>query len=222
MKIAVIATLRTRSTLLVEILRAKYPHLQCFYEIYTYHLTDGISVPTTTEILSKADDFIVKIMANNLFDANTSDLKLQGYDDLYFIERHDFFEQCCSLEIASVTDKWVQWKDNTEPQIDKRLTFNLSKSSIVYNARCVNQYLKIKSDVFSSRNKIFEYNDDAIVSGKIDDKRIILPTNLNYSTMFKNYELKSTINSLFNNHFNYALMTSDFIGFVEALNNVLE
>ena len=130
MKIAVVSTGRNRCTLLAKYLHATHPELEFCGEFYNAG-RDSEGNPTdpgersiinqarnmqnlselTDELLAK-ENYVVKIIAISLTYDNNLDpalLKLEEYDQIHFIERHDFFEQCCSWEVSLTTGAFHLW-----------------------------------------------------------------------------------------------------------------
>jgi hypothetical protein len=200
MKIAIIATGRSRSILLSEIIGYQNPTLRCLYEQYTYDAHDNISVQETTSSLKKEDNFIVKIMGHNLT-TKVEDFNLYMYDQIYFIERHDFFEQCSSLQVAITSKHWMTYgHDRLGMFLRNKRRYHLTKELIVNQATYISNYMKFKLAV-KNPTEIVEYNDAILLSSS--KRNNIMANNFNYSQMITNYQQKQKVNEIFDRYFDY-------------------
>ncbi len=226
MKIAVVSTGRSRCTLLAKYLHAIHPDFEFCKEFYTEASRDGDYdvIKLTTELLSK-EDFVVKIMAGNLIEGySVSDFKLEEYDEIYLAERHDFFEQACSWYIARTYGAYHLWPDlpASGPEkfdIIRRHRSNLPLQKIKDYAKYVDTYLKMKQYLVDHGLEFTLYTYESIK--QFDEYQdTIRDSNLNYSELITNYQLKEEVNNLFNKYFSYENMTGDLESFNRELENV--
>lgn len=217
MKIAVIGVARSRTTVLVEKLKILNPNLTCLYEYYTYNITKS-SFCDCTNFLIQNNNFIVKILGQNLFPDHSIDaLRLETYDRISLIERPDFFNQACSLEFSRKTNYWHSRNFSNTHKILQKRKFTLTKDTVHYLANSVSKYLEIKKFLKQKNIKYVQenYNDFDIVP-----KNIIEELNLNYSFMFTNYYLQNDVEKLFNLCFNYETCENNFPLFYERLGSI--
>lgn len=248
MKIAVVSTGRNRCTLLAKYLHTTHPDLEFCGEFYNAERDDesnpiepgergsAIHSPSmrtlsdlTAELLAK-ENYVVKIIAISLTYDDIPDpavFKLEEYDQIHFIERHDFFEQCCSWEVSMATGVF-HLKSDDQPgslarkqEFDavKQRTFKISSSRIFYSAESVELYLKIKRYVTDNNLphtlhtyesvKQFSKNQTGLVDAK-----------LNYSELISNYKLKEEVNAVFNKYISYNDMTTDMKSFKAAIGEI--
>jgi hypothetical protein len=248
MKIAVVSTGRNRCTLLAKYLHAMHPDLEFCGEFYNAGRDDegnpidpgerGSEIQPrsmqslselTDELLAK-ENYIVKIIAISLtYDDNPDPavFKLEEYDQIHFIERHDFFEQCCSWEVSLTTGAF-HLKSDDQPGSSirkqkfnklKQQTFKLSSSRIFVSAKSVDFYLKIKRYVTDNN---LPYTLHTYESAKEFDTKqhVLVDANLNYSELISNYHLKEEVNSVFNKYISYDDMTSDLSSFKAAIGDI--
>jgi hypothetical protein len=221
MKIAVVSTGRSRCTLLAYYLHSQYDDLEFVREFYTEANWKGKhnNIELTEELLAK-ENYIVKIMSLNLCDCGSyeiKDFKFEEYDQLHLIERHDFFQQCCSWHVARTNDYYHQRADLEAHGED---TFNILRKQqskipldrIKEYAKYVETYLRFKEYIIDKNldYKLYTYEDVK----QYDKKQTVLQdSKLDYSTMIKNYHLKDAVNEVFNKHFSYENVTYDLEGF---------
>ena len=95
----------------------------------------------------------------------------------------------------------------------------MSASRIEYAANFVDLYLKIKKYVVDNH---IPHSVHTYESAKQFDKRQneLIDSNLNYSELITNYQLKEEVNKLFNQYFSYNNMTSDPAAFNAAISQV--
>lgn len=227
MKIAVVSTGRSRCTLLGYYLHTLHSDLEFVREFYTEASWHGkFDVVELTEELLAKENYIVKIMSFNLhFDEHSpSDFKFEEYDQLHLIERHDFFQQCCSWHIARTHRHYHQHSD---VETHDAKTFNIIRQQegkiqldkIKEYAKYVESYLKFKKYIIDKNLdfKLYTYED----AKQFDKKQnAIQDSNLDYSKMITNYHLKDEVNALFNKHFSYENVTSDLASFNRELEGV--
>ena len=184
-----------------------------------------IDLVESTNALFDKENFLVKLMALSLdFDKNQdpSVFRLAEYDQIHFIERHDFFEQCCSWEVSR---KEQIFHLTNDPKREKEFNnirkrkYKLSASQINHAANFVDLYLKLKK--YAVDNHI-PHTVHTFESAKQFDKtqNELVDSNLNYSELISNYHLKEEVNKLFNKYFSYDDMTSDPEAFNTAISKV--
>ena len=218
MKIVVIGVARSRTTVLIEKLRIAYPHLNCLYEYYTHGLKTNNSIINLSQSLVTKNNFIVKILSHNgLSSTNPQDFCLEQYDQLFLIERPDFFNQCCSLEFSGATNIWHRRRLSDSHEKILLQKFLLKKDIILFQAQSVAKYLEIKKYIIDNKLNYFlhDYNDFESVP-----KTIIAENNLNYSKIFKNYHLKNDVENLFFKYFSYSTCEYNPLAFNEDLNKI--
>lgn len=227
MKIAVVSTGRSRCTLLAHYLHSQYNDLEYCREFYTERSWKNETdlELLTAELLAK-ENYIAKIMSLNLYrDYDPLIFKFEEYDQLHLVERPDFFQQCCSWHVARTHGFYHKFTDNEFLGNDLSKThgdetFNtLSKQQgkiqldkIKEYAKYVDNYLRFKEYIVGKDldYKLYTYEDVK----QYDKKQTVLQdSNLDYSTMIKNYHLKDAVNEVFNKHFSYENVTYDLEGF---------
>jgi hypothetical protein len=250
MKIVVVSTGRARCTLLAKYLHILHDDLEFCGEFYNAKqvkldkqierfavtpsmrkdfLTDPtdatIDLVESTNVLFDKENFLVKLMALSLdFDKNQdpSVFRLAEYDQIHFIERHDFFEQCCSWEVSRKEQIFHLTNDPKREEefnnIRKR-KYKLSASQINHAANFVDLYLKLKK--YAVDNHI-PHTVHTFESAKQFDKtqNELVDAKLDYSELITNYHLKEEVNKLFNKYFSYDNMTSDPEAFMAAIKQV--
>jgi hypothetical protein len=250
MKIIVVSTGRARCTLLAKYLHILHDDLEFCGEFYNAQqakldrqvekfavtpsmrkdfLTDptgeNIDLVKSTNALFDKENFLVKLMALCLdFDKNQdpSVFRLAEYDQIHFIERHDFFEQCCSWEVST---KEKVFHLTNDPEIGKEFSnirqrkYKISPERIEHAATFVDLYLKIKK--YATDNNL-PYTVHTYESAKQFDKtqNELVDAKLDYSELITNYHLKEEVNKLFNKYFSYNDMTSDPAAFKAAISQV--
>jgi hypothetical protein len=226
MKIAVVSTGRSRCTLLALYLHTLHDEAEYCREFYTEAIweerTDLFAL--TDELMTK-ENFIVKIMPNNLYEEyNPSVFRFEEYDELHLIERHDFFEQSCSWHIARRTNLYhlrsdVEHSGNKEFDGVRKLKSKITPENIKEGAEFVDIYIKFKRYIIDNNLKFTLHTYE---SAKEFDKKqsVTEDSNLNYSELITNYHLKEEVNNLFAKHFSYENMTSDLESFNRELNDI--
>ena len=214
MKIALIGSARSRSTALTEIIKESNPNLKCLYEFYTYGSHAKKSIAALTKEIMSRDNFIVKLLGHN-FKGEIDDFSLTSYDIIYLIERNNFLEQCCSLQICTDTKIWLARFSMSEYQEIKLKKFTLHKNTILQMARDIKNYLTFKKFVTSS---IIPHEHRYYESTVFNNKLLIDP-NLNYKSLFLDYEEYDSLNDLFSKYFNYTTYQNDYAGFELAIDN---
>jgi hypothetical protein len=250
MKIVVVSTGRARCTLLAKYLHILHDDLEFCGEFYNakqvkldkqlerFAVTpsvrkDFLTVPAgkkidlveSTNVLFDKENFLVKLMALCLdFDENQdpSVFRLAEYDQIHFIERHDFFEQCCSWEVSTKEQIFHLTNDaEREKEFSKirQRKYKMTASRIEYAASHVDLYLKLKKYAVDHQipHTVHTY-ESAKQFDKTQDE--LIDSNLNYSELITNYHLKEEVNKLFNEYFSYDTMTSDPAAFMAAIKQV--
>jgi hypothetical protein len=227
MKIAVVSTGRSRCTLLGHYLHTLHSDLEFCNEFYTeasWQQKHNV-IELTEELLAK-ENYIVKIMSLNLHSDKygPDDFKFEEYNQLHLIERHDFFEQCCSWHVARTHHYYHQ---RTDMETHSEKTFNILRTQegklqldrIKDYAKYVETYLRFKKYII---DKNLDFNLYTYEDAKQFDKKqnIVQDSNLDYSSMIKNYNLKDTVNAIFNKHFSYENVTYDLEAFNQEISEV--
>jgi hypothetical protein len=244
MKIAVISTGRNRCTLLAKYLHATHPGLEFCGEFYNSGRDEAgnATVPgapwqsnprneknlveLTDELFAK-ENFVVKIIAISLTYDEFMDpavFRLEEYDQIHFIERHDFFEQCCSWEISRREQSFhLTNSDESEKRFAniRKSKYKLPYSRIEHAAAQVDFYLKIKKYVVEHHipHRIHTY-ESAKQFG--ENQNELFDAKLNYSELITNYQLKEKVNNLFNQYFSYSDMRSEITSFKEEISEIGE
>lgn len=215
MKIAIIGSGRSRSTLLARYLHNQNKNLIFHDEYYTHAIRKGeYDLTNITTELFKDNDFIVKIMSHNItMDTNLSVFMINQYDEIHLIERHDFFDQCCSWQVCIQTDIWhlsPGCNVSGENQYDeiKQQKFTVDLYTILGHANSVSNYLKMKK--YLNENDI-PYKLHTYESAKKYgiQQYTISTSNLRYNNIITNYELKESVNLLFEKYFSYENASCD-------------
>jgi glutaredoxin 2 len=238
MKIVVVSTGRSRCTLLAKYLHGLHEGLEFCGEYYNskqrkldeFAVTPASRVYTdkkidlvesTNELFSK-ENYLVKLMALCLDYDNNQDasvFRLAEYDQIHFIERHDFFEQCCSWEV-SLTERVFHLTNDTESerryQNIRQRKYKMTASRINHAANFADLYLKLKKYVVDNNipHSVHTYESAKMLDEKQDE---LINSNLNYSELITNYHQKEEVNKLFNQYFSYSDMTSDPAAFKAAI-----
>jgi hypothetical protein len=248
MKIAVVSTGRNRCTLLAKYLHATHPDLEFCGEFYNSGRDEdgnptepgelGIEeqsrcdrnlVELTDELFAK-ENFVVKIIAISLTYDEHQDpavYRLEEYDQIHFIERHDFFEQCCSWDVSLRAGAFHLKADDQPGSVErkkkfdelKQRTFKLLPSRIFRSVEAVDLYLKIKRYVTDNN---LPYTLHTYESAKEFGKKQneLVDTKLNYSELISNYKLKEDVNAAFNKYISYDDMTIDLPSFKAAIGDI--
>jgi hypothetical protein len=217
MKIAIIGVARSRTTVLTELIRTMHPDLIGFHEFYTYRLDRNFLFENITPELMKNDDFIVKIMSHNIFNyENKIDLlQLEKYDQLYLIERPDFFHLCCSLQVAKDSNIWHKKYNSTIYDKIHDRKFLLNRDTILAQARGVGTYIQIKKYLLDNNiNFVLHPYDDTFDQVS---KNTMQNPNLDYPNIIENYSLKDEIEQNFKDNFNYTTLYHDYENFCNRL-----
>jgi hypothetical protein len=226
MKIAVVSTGRSRCTLVAFYLHTVYSELEFCREFYTESSWEyKLDLVSLTDELMDKENFIVKIMSLNLYEGyEPSVFKFEEYDELHLVERHDFFEQCCSWYTARM-NKLYHLRNDSENSGEKEFGYirkQKNKIKLEYikeYAEYVDRYIKLKRYIIDNNLKFTMHTYE---SAKEFDKKqsVIEDSNLNYSDLITNYQLKDDINALFNECFSYDNLTSDLDSFNTRVGNI--
>ena len=202
MKILVIAAPRSRSTVLVEMLRELYPNLTCLYEFYTYNRKNTIEY--NTNIIHSHNQFILKIVGHNIkSEDDISKLRLDSFDKIYLINRKNYFHQCCSLEVSLSSGIWHDRNNNAFDKI-KDLQYDLKISTVESIINNVTNFCKIQN-YLQTNNISYQYYwyENLFDSINIPQNRV-QASNIEYKNIISNYEeYKHICDELFNDKFIY-------------------
>lgn len=228
MRIAVVGSSRTRSTLLTYYLHGVYPNLKRHDELYTREFADGNSdLIKITDKLMNSDNYIIKIMDYNLLPFHEPNVfRFQEYDQIHLVERYDFFEQCCSLQISYDTNVWHIKSSDINPRLKQRMMITnrqyiLDTRTVTELAKNITCYLKIKKNLLENNIPYTLHTYDQ--AAKYSNLQTTLVDNkLDYPSLITNYHLKDVINALFEQCFSYTHCTSNLGYFVDELSKILE
>ena len=187
MKILVIGSARTRSTVLVEMLREQNPKLKCLYEFYTYNPQRTIE-DNTRIIHNNNNQFILKILGHNIkSEEDISKLRLESFDRIHLINRKNYFHQCCSLQVSLSSKIWHDRNNNAFAKI-KDLQYELSMTTVESIIKDVTSFCKIQT-YLQNNNIIYQYYwyENLFDLLNVPQKRIS-EANLEYSKMISNYK----------------------------------
>lgn len=227
MRIAVVGSSRTRSTLLTFYLQSINSNIKRYDELYTREFAVGNSdlVEITNRLLDD-DNYIIKIMDYNLLPAYEPDVfRLQEYDQIHLIERYDFFEQCCSLQISYDTNIWHIKTSDVNPRLKQRFMitnrqYALSARTVLELARNITCYMTIKKNLIENNiNFTMHTYDEAAKYGNL--QKTLVDNRLDYPSLITNYHLKAEINSLFEQCFSYNDTSSKLDHFTLELSKLL-
>jgi hypothetical protein len=226
MKIAVVSTGRSRCTLVAFYLHTLHNDLEFCREFYTEASWENKHdlVSLTDELMDK-ENFIVKIMALNLYEEyDPSVFKFENYDEIHLVERYDFFEQCCSWYTARINGVY-HYRNDMENRGEKEFGYirkqqnKIKLENIKEYAEYVDTYIRFKRYILDNNLKFTLHTYE---SAKEFDKKqsISEDSNLNYSEIITNYHLKDDINALFNECFSYDNLTSDLESFNKRVGDI--
>lgn len=216
MKIVIIGSARSKSTILAEQIKHVYPNLHCYYELYTYQLKKNYSIEEITSTINQ-DDYIVKIMGHNLRD-NIEHFDLERYDKIICVERQDFFDQCCSLQVCLNTGIWHQ-RGSTDCYTTVRTQeFELENGVILQQAHDISNYLTIKQYLINKNLPFITKSYHEIDYGSING---LAESNLIYDKIILNYHWKDSINDCFVRNFSYAPIKNNLNDFRIGLDNLV-
>jgi len=218
MRIAIIGTARSRSTILFHIVSKQYPSLTCLFEFFTQHLKNNVPFLDIANALLAKDNYIVKILCHNLFAPNATIecLHLEKYDYIHMIERPDFFHQCCSLQFSKDYNIWHNTIENKFVYSEiRKMPSTLKLDSILHQAGGVNMQIELKKYLIQHNINfvINDYNDPRFDSLP----NILSDPKLDYESIITNYHYKDLIESLFKKHFDYNTLRNDLNSFTEEL-----
>ena len=221
MKISIIGVARSRTQVLLQLLSNKYPNIPCLYEIYTYKLKESIPLSDITHHLFLSENFIVKILGRNIvnqdpIDQNIDILRLNEYDSINLIERPDFFNQCCSLQVCKDSNVWHHYKKNSHMySYLNHKRFTLSLDTVLVLGKDIESYMNIKTYMTSNNisHQIHDYS-------KFDDtppKITVMKGKLDYTKIINNYHLGESITNIFDKHYNYNTCYHDYPSFEQDI-----
>lgn len=214
MKIAIIGSARSRSTALTEIVRESNTNLKCLYEFYTYGIHANKSIASLTKEIMSRDNVIVKLLGHN-FKGEIDDFSLTSYDIIYLIERHNFLEQCCSLQICVDTQIWLARFSTSKYQEIKLKKFTLHKNTIVQMAKDIKNYLTFKK--FVTANSI--PHEQRYYESITFNNKLLIDPKLNYKALFIDYAEYESLNNIFSKYFDYTTYQNDYTDFELAIDN---
>jgi uncharacterized protein YcfL len=202
MKILVIGSARTRSTVLVEMLREQNPKLKCLYEFYTYNPQKTIE--DNTRVIHKNNQFILKILGHNIkSEEDISKLQLESFDKIHLINRKNYFHQCCSLQVSLSSKIWHDRNNNAFAKI-KDLQYELNITTVKSIIQDVTNFCKIQN-YLQNNNIDYQYYwyENLFDLLNVPQKRIV-EANLEYNKIISNYnEYKQVCDTMFNERFIY-------------------
>lgn len=205
MNIAIIGAARTRSTVLTEKIKRNNPLIKCHYEHYTKAFNLG-----QTDMVEIADTLfqqphIVKILGHNMREPyGPSVFRLNEYAEIHLIERTDFFDQCCSLQVCLSAGVWTMLK--YKPELIEQYkeirnqTFTLEQATIDQMMVDIERYIRIKTYLNENNIpfKLYSYEAEPI-----EYSLNISHAKLDYPTMITNYSAKDDVQRQFNQIVNY-------------------
>lgn len=228
MNILLLGTPRTKSSVYAETLSRKYDahyyHEPFAMALTHYRQSDSLSKQDyainilnvfNNKVLPKKKNNVVKIFAGNLggLYQYVEYLNFSNYQSIYLIERHDFFEQACSIQIAknqNFTNSNIQKTSEEKKYILERHTVQHLKFEVM-------NYLSIKR--YLQDNKIpFITETYERLPKKIPSFQ--KPLQIDYSNTILNYHHKTNINDIFNKAFDYQSCLYDENSFDEKLKNI--
>jgi hypothetical protein len=255
MRIAIIGCQRSRSTALHQFVMEQNPNLKDQWNFYSnlyVHQNDELKRRVDkkySEYLQKKllsfhdllytemDNYIIKLQGTNFdykFD-HAAYIGIEKFDKLYLIERHDFFEGSCSLQIAREENVWFDvdapktsnlhavgkyFRDVYDKKISKS-NYTIHPQTIINHALDIRNYLKMKKFIIENKleHQLFEYNDNIFQSGR--QIGYIRKVNLDYSSKITNYHIKSQVNEIFNRYYNFDTCNSDITNFKTEISNLV-
>jgi len=202
MKILVIGSARTRSTVLVEMLHEENPKLKCLYEYYTYNYQN--TVEDNTKIIHSYKQFILKILGHNIkSEKEITKLQLETFDKIYLINRKNYLHQCCSLQVSLSSKIWHNRNDNAFDKI-KDLQYELNMTTVEAIINDITNFCNIQT-YLQDNNIPYQYYWYENLFDLIDvPQKKIQESNLEYSKIISNYEeYKHICDNIFNKKFIY-------------------
>jgi len=180
------------------------------------------SIKNITEYIhrTRKDNFIVKIMGENLgknLGRDISEFNLKNYDLIYFIERKDFFDQCCSFQVCWNYDVWNNNHSEKYQKLYEKIQtehLTLSKKAILNQAHSIYNYIILKKYVINNTIPFVQkYYESETFDSNID----VRETNLCYENIFTNYNIKESINLIFDATASYENLYFDIVKFIKNL-----
>jgi len=183
----------------------------------TRQFWEEISIKNITDKIYKQDNFVVKIMGKNL-EGDISDFGLCNCDLIYFIERKNFFDQCCSLEVAWRHDVWNNFdKISKDYEYVQNQRFSLSKYLILYQAHSIHNYMLFKKHAIDNKIPFVQKYYESVT---FNDDLTVKKSNLDYSRIFTNYDKKDLINKLFDSNASYENLYFNIQNFIKDLRSI--
>jgi len=183
----------------------------------TRQFWEEISIKNITDKIYKQDNFVVKIMGENL-EGDISDFGLCNCDLIYFIERKNFFDQCCSLEVAWRHDVWNNFdKISKDYEYVQNQRFSLSKYLILYQAHNIHNYMLFKKHAIDNKIPFVQKYYESVT---FNDDLTVKKSNLDYSRIFTNYDKKDLINKLFDSNASYENLYFNIQNFIKDLRSI--
>jgi hypothetical protein len=214
MKIVVISTARTRSSAFYNVIVQKHPDLRNMFEPYTQKVNkgrrDAAVIPETTNELFQYDDFITKILGQNLtipVDGQIEDFRFLDYDQIHLLERSDFFGQLCSYQVAWQSRVWNLGEDQSRYDDVKNRKFSIKSSGLRNVINDILGYVRIKRYLIDNQKAFSQYYYENVFAVADLEQSEVKPNNLDYSKIIINYdELKPQFEQAFSKYFNYQTM----------------
>jgi hypothetical protein len=210
MKIAIIGTARSRSTLLAQYIHSRNRRLDLYNERYTYALKhQGNDLNSITNELINQDNFIVKIMGHNLNGhiGEVDVFNFSMYNEIHLIERYSFFDQCCSLQVSLDTGVWHKIvrleKSAKEYEQIKKQKFLLQQSTILSIAESLANYLLVKQYLLENGIEFKLHTYDSVKKFGMQQYALANP-NIDYQDIIVNYSMKEKIDQLFTDSFSFS------------------
>lgn len=226
MKSCIIGAPRSRTTALMEKLRINYSYEYVFNEYYhrKYHTVsdNNNKFKILTDKLFEYKNFLVKIISNHFIPCEEDNLfeklRFKDYDTITLIERPNFFDQCCSLNVAYKTNVWHQTTNHLLYNSLKKQKFFLEDVNIYRQILGVDKYIEIKQHLIDKNISfvVYDYENFNDVKLQISDPK------LNYSELVTNYSSNKLLNNLFEKHFNYDTCKRNLQDFFSDYNDIKE
>ena len=234
MRIAIIGTMRSGSSILGDMVskvetynRPDHINLKEHYH-RVYHFDKETISPTdlTKRIFNEyKSNFTLKILGFHLSDYGLDPkiFELEKYDKRICLERYDFFERCCSFQVAKNTGIFHlnrKRKHLFDENRDKQFTLTFKR--IKKMSIDLENYLILKKYLIDN-NLTFELMTyDQVEENPLRLSMPRISNDYDYSQMITNYHLRDTINSLANECFNFLTClskTNIFLKEVQVLFN---
>jgi hypothetical protein len=229
MNILVLGSVRTKSAALTQYLNKQYPECENWGEPL-YNITIQSSNPLVknkqkfidTKLNELFDEMfqtncLLKMLGSNLFGLSNyiNNLNLHKFNQIHTIERNDFFDQVCSITVARQEKLFHKTQDNLilYKQVEKK-QFEITKTTVLQTAQDVFHYMLVKRHLAENNINFFQHSYDSLQN---ITNLFVMPNNLNYNNLIKNYHLKEHINSMFLENFNYKNISANIEDFTKKL-----